>query len=338
LHGLHRTREGARHSAGGERLGAVLVSDAAGREGEEAPRSDRIHRPRDENLAPVLGDARLEGLDDRAQRPPAPPPGHPAPSRELAVLAAALPLGAVAALLAAPAAGTPAADDVSILVHFRANTGTTTPPSFQIYVEIESASGVDQSVTVHTTLPPGLQWGADAPDPTEGCTNANPTVCTRRLRQNEVGTYQAVWLWDVVAERAGSYAITASVDPTEPDPDPADNSVTFRFDVVESSGGGGGASVAAGAVRLNPTRPKAGAAVSASVRVTAGGQPVRPAGIACAGAIGRTKIKGKGKAGSGTATCVYRTPRSAKGKTLRGTVSFTARGTRFSKRFSTKLG
>ncbi len=235
-----------------------------------------------------------------------------------------------------PAAGAPAADDVSILVHFRANTTPTTPPNFSIYVEIESASGVDQSVTVRTTLPAGLDWGADAPSAAEGCTTGNPTTCTRRLRQNEVGTYQAVWLWDVVAARPGSYEIVATVDPTEPDPDPSDNMARFRFEVVQPAGGG--ATVTASAVKLKPAKPKAGSVVSASVRVSAGAAPVRPSRIACAGTLGAAKLQGTPRAASGSATCRYRTPKAAKGKTLRGSISFTARGKRFTKRFAAKLG
>jgi hypothetical protein len=94
----------------------------------------------------------------------------------------------------------------------------------------------------------------------------------------------------------------------------------------------------AGAVKLIPAKPKAGSLVSASVRVTAGGAPVRPTGIACAGTIGTAKLKGTGKATSGSATCSYRPPKSAKGKTLRGTVSFRARGTKFTRKFSARLG
>jgi hypothetical protein len=74
------------------------------------------------------------------------------------------------------------------------------------------------------------------------------------------------------------------------------------------------------------------------VPVSAGGSPIRPAAVACAGSIGGTKLKGSPKAASGTASCTFRPPRAAKGKTLRGSVSFTARGTRFTKRFSAKLG
>jgi hypothetical protein len=169
------------------------------------------------------------------------------------------------------------------------------------------------------------------------------------MQPNEVGTIGAGYLWDVVADRAGVYEITASVEPTEPDPELSNNTDTFRFEVTQptsggggtgggGSGGGGAVSASAGAVKLTPAKPRAGSLVTATVRVTAGGAPVRPTGLTCAGTIGSAKLKGTGKTASGSATCVYRTPKSAKSKTLRGSVSFIARGTKFTKRFSARLG
>jgi subtilisin family serine protease len=93
----------------------------------------------------------------------------------------------------------------------------------------------------------------------------------------------------------------------------------------------------AGAARVAPARPKAGAAVTATVKVAVGGAPVRPAKVVCAGAIGKAKLKGRPRPAAGSATCTYRTPRTAKGKKLTGSVSFTARGKRFTKRFAVKL-
>lgn len=188
-------------------------------------------------------------------------------------------------------------------------------------VEIESTSGVEQPITIRTGLPDGLRWGSDGPDPGEGCTGTAPAICATRVRPNEVGTIGAVYVWDVVADRPGVYEITASAEPTEP-----------------GGGGGGGATVSASVAKLSPAKPRAGSTVAATVRVTDGGAPVRPTAIACTGTIGSAKIKGTGKAASGTASCVYRTPKAAKGKTLKGTVSFTARGRKFTKRFSARLG
>jgi hypothetical protein len=162
-----------------------------------------------------------------------------------------------------------------------------------------------------------------------------------------IGTIGAGYLWDVVAERPGVYEITASAEPTELDPNLSNNTDTSRFEVTPASappaggggsGGGGSASATAGAARLTPAKPRAGATVAATVRVTAGGAVIRPSGVACTASIGTTRLKGMPKAARGAATCTFRTPTAAKGKSLRGSVDFTARGQRFTKRFSATLG
>ena len=72
--------------------------------------------------------------------------------------------------------------------------------------------------------------------------------------------------------------------------------------------------------------------------MTAGGAPIRPTGIACSATLGGAKVKGAPRAAAGTASCRYRTSKAATGKTLRGSISFTARGKKFTKRFATRLG
>jgi subtilisin family serine protease len=107
------------------------------------------------------------------------------------------------------------------------------------------------------------------------------------------------------------------------------NAVTPRATVA--------AAAVASAAKLAPAKPKAGGAVTATVRVTAGGAPVKPTKVACKGAIGKAKVKGKPGRASGVAKCTFKTPRTAKGKKLKGSVSFTASGKRFTKRFSVRL-
>ena len=81
----------------------------------------------------------------------------------------------------------------------------------------------------------------------------------------------------------------------------------------------------------------AGSIVTASVRIVLGGTPVRPLRVTCAGTIGGAKVRGVPKATRGRASCTYRTTTAAKGLTLRGTVSFTARGERYVRRFAARL-
>jgi hypothetical protein len=246
----------------------------------------------------------------------------------------------LAGVLAVAASARPAADDVSIQVFLETGNLTTRTNGleFRIRAEAESTSGVEQAVTIRIALPDGLHWGTDGPDPGEGCTGTTPAACSTRMTANPVGTIGTGYVWDVVADRAGTYEITASVEPTEADPDLANNRDTFRFEVVAGGGGGGGgAAVSASAAKLTPTPIRAGSIVTASVRIVLDGALVRPTRVTCAGAIGGTKVRGVPKATRGKAACTYRTPRAATGKTLRGSVAFTARGERYVRRFAAKL-
>ena len=256
-------------------------------------------------------------------------------------------LGALALVLPAGTSGVPAADDVSIHVFLHeGNLMTTTNGlAFDIVAEVESASGVVQRITIQIGLPSGLSWGVDGPDPGEGCTGTAPAVCATDMRPNEVGTVGAGYHWNVVADQPGTYEISAFVTTTEADPDASNNTDTFRFAVVAESGGGSGGggegggavSVTASAASLTPKPIKAGSIVTASVRIVVGGAPVRPSRVACAGTIGGAKVRGVPKALRGRASCTYRTTVAAKGKTLRGSVAFTARGERYVRRFAATL-
>ena len=145
-----------------------------------------------------------------------------------------------------------------------------TGPNFKIVVDLDSVGGVIQTITLRTGLPAGLRWGRNAPEPDEGCTVNVSVVCTQKLTANDVGTVGGEWIWDVVADRPGSYEITASVEGEQSDPVPSNNTFTSNFEVVRPPTAGGG-SVAAGAVKLTPVKPKAGSAVTATARVTAAG-------------------------------------------------------------------
>jgi hypothetical protein len=232
--------------------------------------------------------------------------------------------------------------------------------NFVVYVDVSlitPAPGGRPRVRVE--LGGGLQWGADDPDPTEGCTST-PTTGECQLvvdLQPIPGQSGGGWLWDVVAPQNGTYTFRAELyDLAQPDPVLANNSSTITLVVNEEAGGGAGsgggsggggsggggsggaAAVRAGAARLSPAKPKAGSVVVAAVRVTRGGAALRPSGVACSASIGKVRVKGTAKAGSGVASCGFRTPKSAKGNTLAGTVSFRAGGQRFAKRFSVRLG
>ena len=249
-------------------------------------------------------------------------------------------LAAVASSSAAPAA-----TDVSITLGFgqggSVETGKTTitARSFRISVIVEASSFVPEPVRLGIRLSDGLRWGSD---PTDGCTGTAPAVCTGTTTTGSGnGGNFAFWSWPIQAERTGQFEITASVEGNGLDPDTSNNTATFRFEVVSPTGGGGGggsaSAVTTSAVKLSPAKPKAGSTLVASVRVTKGGSAVRPSAIGCAASIGRVKVKGASNAANGVAACLFKTPRSAKGKSFAGSVSFRAGGSSFTKRFAATL-
>lgn len=213
---------------------------------------------------------------------------------------------------------------------------------------VDLITALPADVTVRFELPQGVAFGGmDLPDSTESCTGtATTATCTAPLEpisgRNGVG-----WGWDLAAAAPGSYVLTAEVvQSSDVDPDPSNDRATVTVVASEpqppggggGGGGGGAASVSASAVKLSPAKPKAGSKVVASVRVTRGGSPVKPTGIACTATIGKSKVKGGAKSSSGLASCLFKTPRAGKGMTMLGSVAFKAGGQGFTKRFSARLG
>jgi hypothetical protein len=254
-----------------------------------------------------------------------------------------------AILLVAPAAAGPTAADFIVLVtagptrQARAipNNGTANVGSlsFRAGAIIDNDGGEEATARLRFVLADDLRFGSDAPDPTESCTTDGRTAeCqTPLLIGTEPASRTSGWDWDVIAAQPGSYVLRAELTQTSVlDPNVANNSASAT--VVVNLAAPPTAAVSASSVRLTPAKPRAGTVVTATVRVSVGGEAVRPSAVACSGAIGSVQQRGAPRAGMGTARCSYRPPRSAKGKTLRGSVSVTASGKRLTRRFSTRLG
>ena len=180
-------------------------------------------------------------------------------------------------------------------------------------------------------LPPGLSWGTDYPDPTERCTSTPSTAdCQSAELEPITGLTDEGWLWDIVAAAPGRYVLRAAIlDSSPTDAVPANNASSVTVVVLPV--------VSAGSVALAPARPRAGARFAATVRVSASGNPAAPSGVRCRATLAGAQLRGSGKAASGAAVCTFRTSQSARGKLVRGSVSFSAAGTSFVRRFSTRL-
>jgi hypothetical protein len=256
------------------------------------------------------------------------------------------------AVSAAPAARTVASVSVNItvdqeLASRRTNptivpnggTKTLTRPNFVAGAVLASVGPDPVGVRMRLELPPGLHWGSDAPDPSENCTgtvNAGDCHTAADLDPNQFRG-DSGWVWDLVADAPGSYILKAEiVETSTPDTDPTDNSSSVTV-VITGSDKSGNSGVTTGPVKLSPAAPRAGSVVVARVRVTSSGGPTRPTKLACSAKVGAVAIRGRTQATVGTAACVLRTQKTMSGKTLRGTLIFTASGARIVKHFAVKL-
>jgi hypothetical protein len=252
----------------------------------------------------------------------------------------------IALVLATTSTARTAANDVGIQVGIGSlgvieNDKTTVPRDFSLSVVV--AGDAPAPVTVDLKSSPALQLGTPASGSAGTCSGTSELICSGALNQTAGGTY-ALWSWRVISAEPGDYVITASATSPEADPDLSNNSRAFAFRVAQpisggggGGGGGGSSSFTASRAKLSPARPKAGASVVATVRVTKDGSAVRPSRVKCAAKAGTTTLKGKAKAAMGSASCTFKTPASAKGKSLRGTVTVSALGKTIRRTFSAGL-
>lgn len=189
----------------------------------------------------------------------------------------------------------------------------------------------EPSTTYGLDLPPGLHWAASQAD-TDCPLTASTASCQTTGPDGkglpfETGVFDN---WLVTADAPGTYLIKVHGSGSLPDPNTANNESTASVIVQEQ--------VLTKPLKVSPARPKAGSVVSVRiVGITAGGDPVTPTALRCSGSIAGKTLAGTAQAALGKATCAYRTPRSAKGKRLRGVISFTASHTQLTKRFAIGL-
>lgn len=237
---------------------------------------------------------------------------------------------AVAFAVSGSAAARTATDDLSVRVHFVRDSVATTTSSLANDIQFDIfTDGPAQTVTMRYSLPAGLTFGDDVPDPTENCTNGAPVVCTIDLTPNN--SLQASWSWPVIAAAPGTYSITTTVEGTRIDSVPGNNSVTFAYEIKPADAGA--ASVAVSAPKAAPVKPKAGEVVTFTSTVRVDGLPAQPSTVTCAAKLGGKTKAATPRSTTGTASCRCTTKKADKGKTLSGSMRVTAGGRTIAKRF-----
>ncbi len=231
-----------------------------------------------------------------------------------------------------------------IPVGFSGRTFTVSSTNIRLGVQLLSNGPEAASGSFRLELPSGVRWETPPPA-SEGCSGDAIVTCDTGEPIPPPPPAATGFGWNlgvVIAQGPGTYAFRVEISGSSAtDPDATNNAITVNVAVQPAGGGGGGggsAGAIASAAKVTPAKPKAGATVVATVRVTAGGAPVRPTAVACRATLGGGTLRGTPRAASGRATCAYRTPKAGKGKTLKGAVSFSAGEKRFTKRFAAKLG
>ncbi len=89
-----------------------------------------------------------------------------------------------------------------------------------------------------------------------------------------------------------------------------------------------------------PSRPVSGRSftVETLVRRLDTGTALSSATVSCAARVGQSKVRAVGRFSAGRARCVVSVPRTAKGKTLRGTLTVRGAGARLVRPFSYRVG
>lgn len=250
-------------------------------------------------------------------------------------------VAAVLALLPLGASARGVANDFSPSLTFTALVSTpgarsTEGLGFSISPFLSSDGGSPVAVELGVTLPAGVRWAASAPGSNEGCTRTEQeAVCTKSVPPptgtNLAATYG---IWQVVAEREGSYTFKATILQTsQPDPNTSNDSASMTVSVGTARGG----------VTLKPRLPKAGFGVVASHRVLIldnDGRtfPILKGTVACSARIGSAKAKAIGALNDGRASCRLKSPAGAKGKVVTGTIRTTSSGLVLTKQFRATLG
>jgi hypothetical protein len=138
--------------------------------------------------------------------------------------------------------------------------------------------------------------------------------------------YADTYNLDLRAAKAGSYLVSSAVTVEgQTDTNPANNEAELTVAVGE-------AAVSASAFRLSPAR--AGRALQATLLLTRAGAPVQPDRVACAATAAGKRLGGKAVRLANGGRCLWTLAASARGKRISGSISATAGGKSFTRRFA----
>lgn len=218
------------------------------------------------------------------------------------------------------------------------NGGAIANQRFTISAQVvwNGAQNAAGEVKITVTLPAGISWAGPAAGPGQGCTrSAEQATCAAKVSPGQGTNLAAAFgIGTVVAQSPGTYTFSAAITETSaPDPNPSNNTTSMQVAVGRTPAGG---------VKLKPPRPMAGVTVVAAMSVWSRTDqetfPLDTGSVSCTAVIGKAKLPARGALSAGRATCTMKTPKTAKGKTLKGTMTASAGGAQLTRSFSTRVG
>ena len=225
-------------------------------------------------------------------------------------------------------AGATASADVDVSVRKAPGPAAVAGISFPVDVGIGNAGPDSVSAHLFLELPSGL--AATSPNPI-GCPVGQGTLDCGR--QDLAAGEDSDQFSRLRADRPGSYTVVVrATELTATDPNPANNTASLIIAVQAPR-------PTAKGFAISPAKPRAGAPLKVSYAITeqATGQALVPSAVRCSATLGAAKVGGRGSVRGARATCTFRPPSSARGKTMRGRVTATVAGTKLVKAFAVKL-
>ena len=198
--------------------------------------------------------------------------------------------------------------------------------SFSIFLSVFNNGPDPSSFTIHLQVPEGVTF---RPAPGSGCTGTIDLTCFPGYPA-PVGDDGSGTLF-FQAAAGGMYTFVARLtDEGATDPNAANNEASVTVPVGEAPH-----TLAVVGFHIAPTHPRAGGTFSVSFRVhdKTDGTELAPTAARCRASLGHARARVSGA----RAICVVATPRSARGKPVRGLLTVTARGRSLSRHFAVYL-
>ena len=200
--------------------------------------------------------------------------------------------------------------------------------------------GADYAIQLQMGAVDLFKWSATAknyvPAPSQtslsyayDTTGATIHIAATDLGGTKAFDFQVVLLSGITTDAQGNQDFSQAQSDAAPDPGHG----AYSYQVITKL------ELSRTAFTTAPTPAVAGKRLAASLSVEENdtGQPISSGTVSCAATVGAAHLTATHTLTNGVATCFWNVPKTAKGKTLHGTVTVTVRGVSLKKAFSTPV-